>query len=70
MTQLLATLDARLELAAGQVWTQAHSLAFDYSVWEIFGRYCTAGAWWWSQTRWCAHPRICTRCWWPSRSAC
>nr|WP_232061697.1 non-ribosomal peptide synthetase [Mycobacterium xenopi] len=37
VTQLLATLDARLELAAGQVWTQAHSLAFDYSVWEIFG---------------------------------
>ncbi|MCB0943240.1 MAG: AMP-binding protein, partial [Mycobacterium sp.] len=24
-------------LAAGQVWTQCHSLAFDFSVWEIFG---------------------------------
>ena len=23
--------------AAGQVWTQCHSLAFDVSVWEIFG---------------------------------
>ena len=22
---------------AGQVWTQWHSLAFDFSVWEIFG---------------------------------
>ena len=26
-----------MELAAGQVWTQCHSLAFDVSVWEIFG---------------------------------
>ena len=26
-----------LELSAGQVWTQCHSLAFDFSVWEIFG---------------------------------
>jgi amino acid adenylation domain-containing protein/non-ribosomal peptide synthase protein (TIGR01720 family) len=25
------------ELARGQVWTQCHSLAFDYSVWEIWG---------------------------------
>src|SRR5277367_5463054 len=37
VTRLLETLDADLELAAGQVWTQAHSLAFDFSVWEIFG---------------------------------
>ncbi|BBZ13666.1 amino acid adenylation domain-containing protein [Mycobacterium branderi] len=36
VTQLLETLDADLELA-GQVWTQCHSLAFDFSVWEIFG---------------------------------
>ncbi len=34
--RLLESLDADLELA-GQVWTQCHSLAFDYSVWEIFG---------------------------------
>ena len=26
-----------MELAPGQVWTQWHSLAFDVSVWEIFG---------------------------------
>ncbi|MGV0837952.1 amino acid adenylation domain-containing protein [Mycolicibacterium thermoresistibile] len=32
---LLAALDA--ELAPGQVWTQCHSLAFDFSVWEIWG---------------------------------
>ena len=36
VTRLLESLDADLELA-GQVWTQCHSLAFDFSVWEIFG---------------------------------
>ena len=35
VTQLLEALDAELEL--GQAWTQCHSLAFDFSVWEIFG---------------------------------
>ena len=29
-------LDADLGLA-GQVWSQCHSMAFDFSVWEIFG---------------------------------
>ncbi len=37
VTQLLESLDADLELSAGQVWTQCHSLAFDFSVWEIWG---------------------------------
>ena len=36
ITELLGSLDASLELA-GQVWTQWHSLAFDFSVWEIWG---------------------------------
>jgi amino acid adenylation domain-containing protein/non-ribosomal peptide synthase protein (TIGR01720 family) len=36
VTRLLEALDAGMELA-GQVWTQCHSLAFDYSVWEIWG---------------------------------
>ncbi|OBB00237.1 hypothetical protein A5668_01755 [Mycolicibacterium fortuitum] len=36
VVRLLETLDAELGLA-GQVWTQCHSLAFDYSVWEIWG---------------------------------
>ncbi len=35
VTQLLASLDS--ELSLGRVWTQCHSLAFDFSVWEIFG---------------------------------
>ena len=36
VTQLLEALDAGMELA-GQVWSQWHSLAFDFSVWEIWG---------------------------------
>ena len=37
VTRLLEVLDAGLGLSAPQVWTQCHSLAFDFSVWEIFG---------------------------------
>ena len=37
MTQLFDSLDAGLQLAPGQVWTQCHSYAFDFSVWEILG---------------------------------
>ncbi|MGF2946074.1 non-ribosomal peptide synthetase, partial [Mycobacterium sp. Lab-001] len=36
VTRLLETLDADLGLA-GQVWSQCHSLAFDFSVWEMWG---------------------------------
>src|SRR5262249_1532545 len=35
VTQLLEALDADLPRAG--VWSQCHSLAFDFSVWEIFG---------------------------------
>ena len=34
--RLLQTLDADMDLA-GQAWSQCHSLAFDFSVWEIWG---------------------------------
>ncbi|WP_231995899.1 non-ribosomal peptide synthetase, partial [Mycobacterium sp. 852002-51163_SCH5372311] len=37
VTRLFESLDADVELASGQVWTQFHSLAFDFSVWEIWG---------------------------------
>ncbi|OBA66331.1 non-ribosomal peptide synthetase [Mycolicibacterium elephantis] len=37
VTRLLEAIDTRLELPPKQVWTQSHSLAFDFSVWEIFG---------------------------------
>ncbi|MFQ2879898.1 amino acid adenylation domain-containing protein, partial [Mycobacterium sp. MS3] len=36
VTRLFDALDVGLPLAPGQVWTQCHSLAFDYSVWEIW----------------------------------
>ncbi|MCX2933579.1 amino acid adenylation domain-containing protein [Mycobacterium sp. CVI_P3] len=36
VTRLLAALATDMELAE-QVWTQCHSLAFDFSVWEIWG---------------------------------
>ncbi|WP_156659525.1 non-ribosomal peptide synthetase, partial [Mycobacterium sp. 852002-53434_SCH5985345] len=35
VTELLESVNR--ELALGQVWTQCHSLAFDFSIWEIFG---------------------------------
>jgi amino acid adenylation domain-containing protein len=35
VTQLMESLDAGLPRAGG--WTQSHSLAFDFSVWEIWG---------------------------------
>ena len=37
VTRLFDSLEVGLELALGQVWTQWHSLAFDVSVWEIWG---------------------------------
>ena len=43
VTQLFDSLDAGLELVPGQVWTQCHSLAFDVSVWEIFGALLDGG---------------------------
>ena len=37
VTQLFKSLDTGLELSPKQVWAQWYSLAFDVSVWEIFG---------------------------------
>ena len=37
VTQLFASLDIGVPLTPGQVWTQFHSYAFDFSVWEIWG---------------------------------
>ena len=37
VTQLFDALDIGVELAPQQVWTQFHSYAFDFSVWEIWG---------------------------------
>ena len=37
VTQLLDVTGRRPAARPGQVWTQCHSLAFDFSVWEIWG---------------------------------
>ncbi|MDI3315859.1 MAG: amino acid adenylation domain-containing protein, partial [Mycobacterium sp.] len=37
ITEVLGGAGAGVGLGPGQVWTQCHSLAFDFSVWEIFG---------------------------------
>ena len=37
VTRLFDSLEVGLRLGPGQVWTQCHSYAFDYSVWEIWG---------------------------------
>ena len=37
VTQMLDVAGRRVELPPGQVWTQCHSYAFDFSVWEIWG---------------------------------
>ena len=37
VTQLFDSLDAGVELTPEKVWTQCHSYAFDFSVWEIWG---------------------------------
>ncbi len=63
VTRLLEALDAELELSPGQVWTQWHSLAFDFSVCEIWVRFYMVGGWWWCPSRWRAQRRRCTRYW-------
>ena len=37
VTQLFDVTGCRPGAGAGQVWTQCHSYAFDFSVWEIWG---------------------------------
>ena len=49
VTQLLGSLDAGFP-AAG-VWSQSHSYAFDFSVWEIFGALLNGGRLWWCPRR-------------------
>src|SRR6202007_1945860 len=37
VTRLFESLEVGVELGPGQVWSQCSSLAFDFSVWEIWG---------------------------------
>ena len=67
VTQLFDSLDAGL--APAGVWSQCHSYAFDFSVWEIWGALFHGG-------RLVVVPEsvvrsrgICMPCWWSNRSA-
>ena len=43
LTQLILSLDSGLPPPAEQVWSQCHSYAFDFSVWEIWGALLRGG---------------------------
>src|SRR5262249_47647287 len=43
LTQLIMSMDGGLPAATDQVWSQWHSYAFDFSVWEIFGALLRGG---------------------------
>ncbi|HET9895692.1 MAG TPA: amino acid adenylation domain-containing protein [Streptosporangiaceae bacterium] len=43
VTALISSARQRLEVGPGDVWTMFHSLAFDFSVWEIWGALLTGG---------------------------
>ncbi|KQH77424.1 non-ribosomal peptide synthetase [Mycobacterium gordonae] len=43
VTQQIMSLDGGLPAASEQVWPQCHSLAFDFSVWEIWGALLRGG---------------------------
>ena len=60
VVRLLESREDDLGAVAGQVWSQSHSLAFDVSVWEMWGACYTAADWWWYPSRWRGRPRICT----------
>ena len=68
VTQLLESLDAGLPRAG--VWSQCHSLAFDVSVWEIFGALLRGGRLVVVPESVAARRRTSTPCWSPNRSVC
>ncbi len=70
VTRLLDSLDVGLQLAPGQVWTQCHSLAFDFSVWEIWGALLYGGRLVVVPESVAASPRIFTPCSSLNRSPC
>jgi amino acid adenylation domain-containing protein len=43
VTRLIGAARQRLTIGRGDVWTMFHSLAFDFSVWEIWGALTTGG---------------------------
>ena len=70
VTRLFDSLDVGLELAPGQVWTQCHSYAFDFSVWEIWGALLHGGRLVVVPESVAGLPTTSTPCWSPNRSPC
>lgn len=68
VTQLMTTLDAGLPNPG--VWPLCHSLAFDVSVWEIWGALLRGGRLVVVSKRLRVRRRTSTNCWWPRRSPC
>ena len=62
LTRLLESRITGLHLPPGQVWSQCHSLAFDFSVRESAVHFWVAGGWWWCPSRWPAHWMTSTPC--------
>ena len=69
VTQLLDVTGCRPAAAPGQVWSQCHSLAFDVSVWEIFGALLHGGRLVVVPESVAARPVTSTPCWSLNRSA-
>ncbi|MBP5936774.1 AMP-binding protein [Streptomyces sp. LBUM 1476] len=51
VVRLLSATRRWFDFGPGDVWTLFHSYAFDFSVWELWGRCCMAGRWWWCRSR-------------------
>lgn len=43
--ELFRSARERFSFGPGDVWSWFHSHCFDFSIWEMWGRCCTAGAW-------------------------
>ena len=70
VTRLFDVLDVGVELAPGQVWTQCHSYAFDFSVWEIWGALLHGGRLVVVPEEVAGSRRTSTPYWSPNTSAC
>jgi len=60
VTRLMAVTADIYRFDSDDVWTMLHSYAFDFSVWEMWGRCCSVGASSSWTTTWPARPTSCS----------